>query len=289
MHRQHGKKKDDPDPFPSHPLAGDVPAPRRQEPPAETPASPLRILVIEDDRLSRVLLTEWLIQDGHRVLLPEPDQDPVTLVRSQEVDRILTDLHLPDRDGVELIRTIRALPDPRKAGVPILVVTAETRPEPLRAARSAGADVVLCKPVERSMLRQALTPHPPLPVRHLRSEPQTSDTILNTGILEQGCRSLGTERFLSICQIFCALEHETVQAMEQACQRSEAQTLAEIAHRLSGRAGHLGMESLAAQARTLVNEARQMLPSECAERVRTLAAASQAAGQALKQWMRQRV
>ena len=70
-------------------------------------------------------------------------------------DVVLMDVMMPDLDGMEATRQIRALPGPL-ARVPILAVTASAFAEDIEACREAGMDAHLAKPIEREALIAAL-------------------------------------------------------------------------------------------------------------------------------------
>ncbi|MBF0272846.1 MAG: response regulator [Magnetococcales bacterium] len=256
------------------------------------PQRALSILLVEDDALSQALLTEFLMGDGHRVITPDPSQDPLPILQEETVDLLLTDLRLPDRDGIDIIRAVRALPDPRLAGLPIVVLTADAAPERLQAALAAGANTLLTKPVDLNHLRRALT----CPARHAPNDdallqPAADHTLermppLHTEILERGALSLGRDRFREICRKFHAVEAEALREMTQACLNGDHVTLSHVAHRISGSAAHLGMTPLSQLAESLANEAQAALPERCASRVQDFAHAARLAREALDQWMR---
>ncbi|MBF0191123.1 MAG: response regulator [Magnetococcales bacterium] len=288
----------------SHPLEGScfeftlscpiaLPAHRATETVAALlpPQRALSILLFEEDFLSLALLTKFLTGDGHRVIIPRAGQDPLTTIQEEKADLLLTDLRLLDRDGIEIIRAVRALPDTRLAGLPILALTADAVPERLQAALQAGANALLTKPVDLNHLRRALSaPDHPTLENHDSARPRAADPIrplpiLNTAILQQGALSLGNARFREICQKFHAVEAETLQEMTLACANRDHESLSHVAHRISGSAAHLGMEALSRLAERLADEARNTLPEPCAPRIQEFAHAARAARMALDQWM----
>ncbi|MDT7835754.1 ATP-binding protein [Aquabacterium sp. OR-4] len=76
------------------------------------------------------------------------------LARAALADLVLLDLDLPDRPGIELLRTLRA--DPRMREVPVIVVSAETRPQRIDDCIEAGAAQFLAKPIDAGLLLRAV-------------------------------------------------------------------------------------------------------------------------------------
>ena len=85
----------------------------------------------------------------------------LALIKQQDVDLVLTDLHLPDRDGLEFIRALR------EAGItaPVVVMTGQGSPHKAMAALEIGAAAYLQKPVDPARLRALLLEYAPPPAQ----------------------------------------------------------------------------------------------------------------------------
>jgi CheY-like chemotaxis protein len=103
---------------------------------------PKRILVVEDNRDMRDLLQMYLQSAGYTVTLAEDGGDGLRAVEAECPDLLITDLRMPNGDGVELIERLRAKPGLIK--LPILVLTANGDGKSHKA-REAGANVVMRK------------------------------------------------------------------------------------------------------------------------------------------------
>lgn len=104
------------------------------------PSSPL-VLVIEDEQSIRRFLRATLESQGYRVKEAQTANDGMLQARTQRPDLILLDLGLPDGDGIDMTRLIRA-----DSSVPIVVVSARGQEQDKVAALDAGADDYLTKP-----------------------------------------------------------------------------------------------------------------------------------------------
>lgn len=100
-----------------------------------------RIVVVEDDAGIRNVIRALLTAEGYRVVDAETAARGATEARADKPDLMLVDLGLPDRDGIELIRSLR-----KWSSVPVIVLSARTMEDQKIAALDAGADDYVTKP-----------------------------------------------------------------------------------------------------------------------------------------------
>jgi PAS domain S-box-containing protein len=123
--------------------------------PVPAPACPARrVLVVEDNRDAAEMLRLVLELDGHEVEVAHDAGGAVERTRAFLPDVELCDIGLPDRDGYEVAREIRA--DPALAGVRLVALTGHALPEDQRRAAEAGFDAHLGKPVSPPELERVL-------------------------------------------------------------------------------------------------------------------------------------
>jgi two-component system, OmpR family, response regulator len=108
----------------------------------------LRILVVEDDPLLAESLVRALQQQGYGVGHARRGQDADTALRTHRFDLLLLDIGLPDVDGFEVLRRLRA----RSDATPVLVVTAREAVDERVHGLDLGADDYLTKPFSLSEL-----------------------------------------------------------------------------------------------------------------------------------------
>ncbi|KAA9007564.1 response regulator transcription factor [Paenibacillus spiritus] len=99
------------------------------------------ILVVEDDRPIRKLITTTLETQGYRYQTAETGEASIIEAVSRQPDLMVLDLGLPDMDGVDIIRKVRAW-----SNLPIIVVSARSEDRDKIEALDAGADDYLTKP-----------------------------------------------------------------------------------------------------------------------------------------------
>jgi CheY-like chemotaxis protein len=110
-----------------------------------------RILVIEDYQDSRRMLKLILESLDYEVVTARNGNEGLSLATKMPVDLILTDLGLPDLDGIGVVRRLREIDD-RYRSIPIIMQTAIDRAECYEAARDAGCTEVLSKPIDFNTL-----------------------------------------------------------------------------------------------------------------------------------------
>ena len=115
----------------------------------------LRVLCAEDNPYGRVILNTILTELGHAADFVGSGEAAVETVRQGRHDVVLMDIMLPGSGGLEATRRIRALPDVTSR-IPIIGLTGRDTPVEQAAARAAGMDDYLPKPVSPSALASAL-------------------------------------------------------------------------------------------------------------------------------------
>ncbi len=115
-----------------------------------------RILVIEDDSMLRLMLQQMLEHNGHNVLVASDGMEATRLYQKHsDIDLIVTDVLMPEKDGLEVIMEIRnKLPQ-----VKIIAISGGGRishTDYLIAARRLGAHATLSKPFARQELMDAI-------------------------------------------------------------------------------------------------------------------------------------
>ena len=119
------------------------------------PARRLKILCAEDTPYGRVILNTILTELGHRADFVGSGEDAVETVARGGYDVVLMDVMLPGFDGREAARRIRALTS-AESRTPLIGISGRSEPGDETAARSAGMDAYLRKPISPSALAEAI-------------------------------------------------------------------------------------------------------------------------------------
>ena len=113
-------------------------------------ATPLRILVVEDEERIRQFLQRGLSYEGYRVDIAEDGQTGLEIARDQPPDLVLLDIHLPDVDGLSVCHELNDAAD--TCDIPVIVLSAMERPDIIRRSRAAGSHYFLRKPYDPNAL-----------------------------------------------------------------------------------------------------------------------------------------
>ncbi|MEJ8405304.1 response regulator [Brevundimonas vesicularis] len=106
----------------------------------------LRVLVVEDHPVNRMILEAWMSSASHVTSTAENGQVAVDIAKNQPFDLIIMDVNMPVMDGLTATRIIRE--GGQNAGTPIVVLSASARHEDHEAGLQAGADAYLNKPID---------------------------------------------------------------------------------------------------------------------------------------------
>lgn len=110
----------------------------------------LTILVVEDNPASLFLATEQLRLAGYQTIAAASAEEAQNLLTHTLPDLLLLDIRLPGLSGIAFAMQLRA--SAATATLPIIALTAQAMPDDLIAARPAGFDAYLTKPVSRQLL-----------------------------------------------------------------------------------------------------------------------------------------
>ena len=137
-----------------------------------------RILIVDDVATNRIVLKVKLANARYEVLQAASAAEALSLARSQLPHLILLDVKLPNSDGVEVLRALRA--DPQTALIPVVMVTAFQDPETRLEALRAGADDFITKPFDELVL-----------LARLRALLRARETVEELRLREATIRDLG--------------------------------------------------------------------------------------------------
>lgn len=113
------------------------------------------ILTVDDSASMRQMVAFTLKGAGYQVLEASDGVEALHKAQSTKVDLIITDLNMPNKDGIALIRELRALPAYKFT--PILMLTTESGDNKKQAGKAAGATGWIVKPFNPEQLLKTVT------------------------------------------------------------------------------------------------------------------------------------
>ncbi|HEY0032917.1 MAG TPA: response regulator [Devosia sp.] len=110
----------------------------------------LRVLTVDDSRTILAMLHHTLSNAGFEVLQAEDGQQGLDVLKTQDVDVVITDINMPVMDGIEFIRNVRA--SGQYQSLPILILTTETSQDKRDQGKAAGGTGWIVKPFDPEKL-----------------------------------------------------------------------------------------------------------------------------------------
>jgi len=114
-------------------------------------AEPGRILIVDDNKMNRLLLGRGLEKDGHQLAFAENGRQALDLLRAQSFDLVLLDVLMPEMDGYQVLEQLMA--DPHLKNVPVVMVSAVDELESVVKCIEMGAEDYLPKPINPVLLK----------------------------------------------------------------------------------------------------------------------------------------
>ncbi len=120
-----------------------------------------RILTVDDSPTMRRMIEMTVKTGGYDVVEAADGQAALELLKGCSVDLIISDINMPNLNGIELTRALRA--NPKFAKTPIILLTTESDPEKKAEGKSAGATGWIVKPFKQDQLLAVLAKVLPVP------------------------------------------------------------------------------------------------------------------------------
>jgi class 3 adenylate cyclase len=109
------------------------------------------LLVVDDNRVNRLLVARTLEQFGHRVAFAENGRQALEALRSRPVDLVLLDIEMPEMDGYQTLDALQA--DPKLRDIPVVMMSSLDEIDSVARCIEMGAEDYLFKPVNAVLLR----------------------------------------------------------------------------------------------------------------------------------------
>jgi CheY-like chemotaxis protein len=256
---------------------------------------PLRALIVDDNPTNRLVAARMLKDFDIQTDTACDGVEAVTAVNRFNYDLILMDVRMPEMDGFQATRTIRARGG-RLASIPIIAFTANAFPEDIKACHEAGMNDFVVKPARKkalvdAMLRVLRNPMaaerlpeytaPPLAIAE--TEPAlnaSAEPSLDRNAFEELAKEIGLDGACEIRAVFFAETEARLKLLRQLSVDAERAKIGREAHSLKSAAGTFGYRQLASLARLIEKRAEQLSHDEYFELLDQVDAAY-AAGHAL--------
>ena len=201
------------------------------------------ILFADDHPTNRAVISRQLNQLGYACATAHDGELALQMWKTGRFGLLLTDLHMPRRDGYSLAEAIRL--DEKIAGrrrAPVIALSANVSTDEIARSRSSGIDDFIAKPAPLTLLASMLQRY--LPLQRLAVPPSATPAISPTF-------AIAAELDRSLIEDFLHTTNDDVAALRSALTRHDAAAVAREAHRIKGASGLVGATTLAEAAARL--------------------------------------
>jgi PAS domain S-box-containing protein len=199
------------------------------------PSRPLKVLLVEDNEINRIVAREMLLADGHTVVEAHDGFEGVEMSKTEEFDIILIDISMPFMDGRAATRMIRA-DGGASANTAIFALTANAMIEEQEEFFKDGMDGILTKPLSRKALRGVLN-------KTRRPADDDNAILINYSHSAETREALGEEMFVKLRLRFVN-EVDNLIAWLGADETHDILEVASRSHKVAGAAAIFGAERL---------------------------------------------
>lgn len=212
------------------------------------------ILVVDDSEVNRMLAESQLTRLGYRSVVAESAAVAFDVLARQPIALVLMDWHMPNMDGLEATRLIRAGGAPW-ADVPIVAVTASALVDDRQTCLDAGMNDYLSKPVSLADLEGVVVKW--LPNESFEAEPEL-DEHLDNAVLSALREDLGSDEVVvSVVQTFVAELDRLSEVIALADAEGDIERVRRAGHTVKSTAAMLGASQLASASAGLESGARE--------------------------------
>jgi CheY-like chemotaxis protein len=215
---------------------------------ASAPGAPLKVLIVEDNPINRLVLRDLLEQDGHDVDEAHDGRQGVERVARTSYDLVFMDISMPVMDGVEATRAIRQS-EARGTRLPLIALTAHARAADKERFRAAGLDDIVVKPISRAALRAVMARYsrPGHAASDATPAPRPVEGVLDVGQLADLSEALGPEKLGGLIAAYLAETEAAIASIAEALDAGEADAaLGRQVHHLAGSTALVGATALRA-------------------------------------------
>ncbi len=220
----------------------------------QSPRQTLRVLLAEDDEVSRDIVGLILGQRGHSVTATADGHQALTAWEAgpDDYDVLLTDIMMPEMDGIDLAKAIRQQEADRERRLPIVALTANVAEDDLQRYWNAGIDDCVAKPIDRVQLLGAMEEAYEGRKATVRRKDLASSKALvcdTTRLLVEYGRDI--DFIQQLLESFGRVFREDATRLRDAIAQGDVATARKAAHRVKGSVGNLHGHALRATAETI--------------------------------------
>jgi signal transduction histidine kinase/CheY-like chemotaxis protein/HPt (histidine-containing phosphotransfer) domain-containing protein len=225
---------------------------------------PLRVLIAEDNVTNQFVVTRMLREYDIDLRIANNGIETVAAAKQGDFDVIFMDMRMPEMDGLEATRAIRARGG-ALATLPIIALTANAFADDMKACRDAGMNDFVAKPIRKRLLIEKLAKIAQGAVAEsagravtpaTSAKPAPKDELIDRTVVAQLCEEIGADGAVEILRVFLDETRERLALLKKLSDAGDRAAIEVEAHTLKGAAGVMGFERVAELAKALELDAR---------------------------------
>ena len=239
---------------------------------------PLQILLAEDNGTNQLVFSKMVQGVGVQLTIAHSGREAVEHASNGTFDAIFMDMRMPEMDGLEATRRIRALGG-HLTDIPIIALTANAFADDIKACRDAGMNDFIAKPLRKKILIEKLakvvssspkrrkqaktTAHAELPIVAPAAVAMTDIApVLDRAVLDALVEEIEIEGVRAALDDFMAETAEQLARLRECSCDNDRAEIKEEAHSLKGASGTFGLIQVSELAQILEHSALQIPPSD---------------------------
>lgn len=237
---------------------------------------PMRVLIADDHVPNQIVLRRVIEKGGHRPQVVGSGEDVLQALEHEDFDLAIIDLHMPDLNGIDVLRQARVMQAGARRRTPFVVLSADVTPESIRACEQAGAACFLPKPVIAARLLDVIA-EIASGARTVGTAPMSAGSSatpagdVDISVLRELRELDQGDGFLENYMLECRRDiGRCLDAMGQAVEQENWNDFRDHAHAFKGVAGNIGLVALAQQAGDAMQMPDWQLAREARTRCRTM-------------------
>jgi signal transduction histidine kinase/DNA-binding response OmpR family regulator len=242
----------------------------------------LYILLAEDNRVNQDVAQAILAKAGHRVDIVENGRKAVEAVRRNHYDAVLMDVQMPELDGIEAVRRIRALPPPLSS-VYIIAMTANAMDGAREEYLAAGMDDYICKPIQPKHLIEKLSDLWS-PLQPIVPQKEKELAVLDEANIADLLDAVDMVKTMEFIDVFLHDADERLEQISKAVTAGDWDNAKRYAHSLVSMAGTFGALKLSGLARQVEKASSSLTAKEAMALAGKLVQTASETRTALRQW-----
>src|SRR3954447_10613898 len=252
---------------------------------AEEPGIEVRLLVVDDNDVNRMLLVGMLGVLGLAADVAVDGLDAERALTSRAYTAVLLDVRMPGEDGPAVTRWLRG----REAGgarrTPVIAVSAADSPADREARRAGGMDAVVAKPVDLADLRRVLAPYVGEQGPHGGPGPAGAGGVLDLVRLADLDEQLGARLLRETMGSYLAELPRRREALRAAVRDDDREAVLQVSHSLRSSSAMLGATTLAQRCADVEDAVPTATPGVLADLADRADVVAEETGAALGRWL----